>query len=56
MKTASYRNAYTARGPKPFQFNNLLNEHSLIVGNFFESILLLKSWRGGGELSLKNVP
>ena len=28
---------------------------SLTVANFFKSILLLKNWRGGGELLLKNV-
>ena len=56
MKTISYRNTYTARGPRPLNSKFCSMSVPLTVANFFQkSILLHKNWPGEGELLLKNV-
>ena len=56
MKLTSYRNIYTARGPRypQLNFNNLFNEHFPLLFLFCLKYFVRKNWQGGGEALLKN--
>ena len=55
MKTTSYTVHIRPGGQGPLNSKICLMSIPCTVANVFQSILLHKNWRGGGELLLKNV-